>query len=360
MSAQCGTCPLPENNRVPLRCARGYKMSRMSTLVLIIVSSLSAATLADPNSPTGTHGLLLIDKLGAHVRFFDPSTFKEIASLEVSVNPHDLAISPDHSTAYVPIYGDGVYGRNPHPGHEIAIIDLNAKKVVGTIDVSPYQAPHGIQIDRNGIIYVTCDLSRKLLVIDPKTRTVKDAIDTEGTGHWAAVLPDGSKAYVANKSDKLFVSVIDLKMRKIVARVPVTKGTQGITASPDGKHVLVSDDGSPELMVIDTATDKEAGRIVLEGNAKASFKPKYSPDGSKILVCNLGEGLVNIISASDPHKQFVVKVGKDPMGFGFSADGKTALVANHGDGTVSVVDLQAGRIVETFKAGTGIESLSYY
>jgi DNA-binding beta-propeller fold protein YncE len=59
-------------------------------------------------------------------------------------------------------------------------------------------------------------LSRRLLVIDPKKRTVEAAIATEGTGHWVAVLPDASKAYVTNKDDKPFVSVIDLKARKLV------------------------------------------------------------------------------------------------------------------------------------------------
>jgi DNA-binding beta-propeller fold protein YncE len=48
------------------------------------------------------------------------------------------------------------------------------------------------------------------------------------------------------------------------------------------------------------------------------------------------------------------------MGFAVSGDGKTLLVANHGDGTVSVVELKEGKIVSTFKAGSGIETLSYY
>ncbi len=48
------------------------------------------------------------------------------------------------------------------------------------------------------------------------------------------------------------------------------------------------------------------------------------------------------------------------MGFAISADGKTALVANHGDGTVSVIDLKDAKVVNTFKAGTGIETLSYF
>jgi YVTN family beta-propeller protein len=260
----------------------------------------------------------------------------------------------------VPIYGDGVYGRNPHPGHLIAIIDLASRKMTGTIDVSPYQAPHGIQVDQAGTLYVTCDLSRKLLVIDPKKRSIEAAIDTEGTGHWAAVLPDGSKAYVANKNDKPFVSVIDLKARKLIGHVPTPDGTEGIVASPDGMWVVAVDHAEPTLIVINPADDTVAVKIPLEGSPRGAFKPRFTPDGSKLLVCSLS-GKVNIINVSDPHgKQTVLTVGKDPMGFAISPDGKTALVANHGDGTVSVISLAEDKVVSTFKGGTGIETLSFY
>jgi YVTN family beta-propeller protein len=333
---------------------------------LAAVTLVFAAGRVDPNNPTGSHGLIVIDKVGRHVRFLDPSNYREISNLDVGVAPHDLAISPDHKFAYVPVYGDGIYGRNPHPGHTIAIIDLTTRQLAGTIDVSPYQAPHGIQIDAAGTIYVTCDLSRKLLVIDPKkpdpkAPAIEAAIDTEGTGHWSAVLPDASKAYVANKNDKLYISVIDLKKRSIVARIPAPNGTQGITASPDGKHVVAVDLVEPKLLVIDPATDMVEVTIPLEGNTKASFKPRFSPDGSKLLVCNLTERLVNVIDTADAHgKQHVLTVGKDPMGFAFAPDGKTVLVANHGDGTVSVLDLSQNRVVSSFMAGSGVESLAYY
>src|SRR5262249_2718464 len=142
---------------------------------------------------------------------------------------------------YTPVYGDGVYGRNAHPGHTVAIIDIATRQMVGTIDVSPYQAPHGIQVGADGTLYVTCDISRKVLVINPKTRSVEAAIDTEGTGHWIAVLPDSSKLYVASKDSKPYVSVIDLKTRKLIGRIPAPNGTEGIVASPDGKRVIAVD-----------------------------------------------------------------------------------------------------------------------
>lgn len=331
-------------------------------LALVMVAALAPAANLDFNNPTGTQGLIMIDKLGGFVRFFDPVSFKELSSFAIPDGPpHELAISPDHKTAYVPVYGDGVYGRNPHPGHVIAIVDLPSKKMTGTIDVSPYIAPHGLQVDAKGTLYATCDLSRKFLVIDPKSRIVTAAIDTEGTGHWIAVLPDGSKAYVANKNDRMFVSVIDIKARKMTGKVDMPNGTQGITVSPDGKRVLAVDYKDPKFFVIDTATDKIVDTVAVEKNQTGPFRVKYSPDGSKLVTCDSQAGLANIISTADLHgKQTVLTVGKTPFGIAFSADSKTALVSNHGDGTISVIDLPSAKVVKTFKAGTGIETLAYY
>src|SRR5215510_3934144 len=157
---------------------------RACALFIVLATAIPAiAALLDPNNPTGTGGLIMIDKRGGVVRFFDPGTLKEVGTLQLEAPPHELAISPDHKTAYVPLYGDGVYGANPHPGHKIVAIDLTTRQVAGTIDVSPYQAPHGLQVDNTGTLYASCDSSRKLVVIDPKSRTIQAAIDTEGTGH---------------------------------------------------------------------------------------------------------------------------------------------------------------------------------
>jgi len=319
------------------------------------------AALLDPNNPTGTGGLIMIDKRGGVVRFFDPATLKEVGTLQLEAPPHELAISPDHKVAYVPLYGDGVYGNNPNPGHKIVAIDLTTRKVSGTIDVSPYQAPHGLYVDNNGTLYATCDLSRKMLVIDPKSRTIQAAIDTEGTGHWAAVLPDGSKAYVANKNDRMFVSVIDLKARKMTGRVPMPKGTQGITASPDGKMVIAIDYSDPRFYVIDTATDKVVDTINVDKNTTGPFRARYSPDGSMMMTVNHVNAVANIFDAHNLHApQKTLPVGQQAFGIAYSADGKTALVSNHGDGTITVIDTAKSQVTRTFMAGTGIETLAYY
>lgn len=337
-----------------------HRFLRAGTWFVLIGTAVIAAATVELNHPTGNQGLFLIDKLGAQVRFFDPVTYKEISSIELPKAPHDFIFSADHKLAYVPIYGDGVYGKNPHPGHEIAIIDLQAHKIAGTIDVAPYRAPHGIQIDKHGTLYVTCDLDRKILVIDPKTHAIKDTMDTEGTGHWISMLPDGSKIYVANKNDKPFITVLDVKTHKIVARIPAPNGTQGIAAAPDGKRVVAIDFSDPVLIVIDPKTDTVVDRIPLK-NQKAGYKVYFTPDGAKLLTMSTAASVINIFDAANlKGEQKVLSVGKDPMGFAFSADGKTALVANHGDGSVSIVDLQTMAVTGNFHGGTGIETLAWY
>ena len=65
-----------------------YVMNSLSikACALLIVFALVAvaAPAADPNNPTGTAGLIMIDKRGELVRFFDPSTLKEVAPAEMS------------------------------------------------------------------------------------------------------------------------------------------------------------------------------------------------------------------------------------------------------------------------------------
>jgi DNA-binding beta-propeller fold protein YncE len=115
------------------------------------------------------------------------------------------------------------------------------------------------------------------------------------------------------------------------------------------------------LHVIDPATDKIVDNVTLQGNNKAGSRVRFSPDGSKVVTDNGNQQLVNILSASDLHgKQFVVPVGKAAMGMGFAPDNRTLIVGNHGDGSVSVIDMQDGKELKRFQAGSGIETMTWY
>ena len=322
----------------------------------------------DPNNPTGRNGLILIDKRGNHVRFFDPVSLKELSNFSTGTQAaHEVAISPDHRTAYVPIYGDGVINRNPNPGNVLLIVDVTSRQVSGKIDLTPCSAPHGIQIDAQGMLYVVCDISRTLLVVNPATRKIDATINVEGPGHWLTLLPDASKAYVSHQGGSEFISVIDLKARKMIGRIPTA--SSGITTSPDGKRVFAMTGGPkapPVVVVIDTTSDTIVDRVALQGHSQPGYKLKVSPDGTTLITCGYESGgktesMVNVLKVSDLHgAQKVFKAGRGTMGFAFSSDGQMVLLANDGDGTVTVADTERGVVTNTFQGGIGIENLSYF
>ena len=112
--------------------------------------------------------------------------------------------------------------------------------------------------------------------------------------------------------------------------------------------------------MIDTATDTIIDNITLEQNMRAASRVRYSPDGAHIVTDNNSQ-VANIINANDLHgKQFVVPIGKAPMGMGFAPDNRTMIVGNHGDGSVSVIDMVEGKELKRFQAGAGIETMTWY
>ena len=66
---------------------------------------------------------------------------------------------------------------------------------------------------------------------------------------------DGSRGYTANVGPGT-VSVLDMKARKTLAIIPISKTTQRISISMDDRQVFTADQTQPQLAVIDTATNK--------------------------------------------------------------------------------------------------------
>jgi DNA-binding beta-propeller fold protein YncE len=334
-------------------------------LASVAVPALAEYSSASLNHPTGTHGLVMVDKVGARVLFFGPSGDRELNELRPSsdpaLRPHEIALSPDQRTAYVSVYGDGIFGNNPHPGHSIAVIDLTSRRMLGSIDVAPYRAPHGMQVDAAGRLYATCDLDHKLLIIDPSSRHIEAAIDTGEAGHWIALVPALGRIYVSAHGSSPFISVVDINSRRVLHRIPIEHGTMGITVSPDGRTVLAADAAGPYLHIISPGEDREIGQVRVQGVSTPLYKVFYSPDGRYVVTC-LPNGQINIFDAANLQapQRIVHSPGTALMGFAFSADGRSALVGNHGQGTVSRIDLAGGVITDTFAAGRGVETLAYY
>ncbi len=304
------------------------------------------------------NGMIAVDKMGAQVLFLDPATFathKVIDGFQRTV--HELLIVPETGLAYVPIFGDGIHGRNPHPGHVLCVFDLAKRQHIGDIDLRPYIAPHTLKLGPDGYIYVTCENSAVVAVIDRNSNTVVDAIDSGSTnGHRLIIAPDGQRLYTENEEDAA-VSVIDLPKRKLLGKIKTPHPLAGITISGDGRTVVVVSDQEPVLFLIDTQSERVRDTVPLKDVPKPAQIARYNADWSVLAVTSLNSDTVSVITP-DFREQTAIKVGSQPMDMAYRGD--ELFVACQGDGSVHVVDLAARRWKRSFKAGTGCESLGFF
>jgi YVTN family beta-propeller protein len=303
-------------------------------------------------------GMIAVDKMGVKVLFLDPVTYETEVVLEgFPRTVHELLVVPDTGLAYVPIFGDGIHGRNPNPGHVVCIIDLTMRAHVGDIDLRPYIAPHTLKLAPDGLIYITCENSAVVAVIDPKTRKVVDAIDSGSTnGHRLIISPDGKRLYTENEEDGT-VSVIDLPKRRLLGKIKTPRPLAGIAISADGRTVVAVDDAQPTLFLIDTEAGCVRDEVVLKDVPKPAQIARYAPDNSLIGVTSLNSDTVSLVDPSF-RRQTAIKVGSQPMDMAFR--GNELFVACQGDGSVHVIDVPKQRAKASFRAGTGCESLAFF
>lgn len=303
-------------------------------------------------------GIIAVDKMGAKVLFLNPVTYEtEVVIDGFPKTVHELLVVPETGLAYVPIFGDGIHGRNPNPQHYLCIFDLHKRAHIGTIDLRPYIAPHTLKLGPDGLIYITCENSAAVAVIDRKTHMVVDAIDSGSTnGHRLIISPDGERLYTENEEDGT-VSVIDLPRRKLLGKIKTPRPLAGIAISADGRTVVAVDDAEPTLFLIDAEKGEVREEIALKDVPKPAQIARYAPDHSLLAVTSLNSDTVSLIDPSF-RDQTAIKVGSQPMDMAFHGD--ELFVACQGDGSMHVIDIPGRRVKASFQAGTGCESVGFF
>jgi DNA-binding beta-propeller fold protein YncE len=209
----------------------------------------------------------------------------------------------------------------------------------------------------DGLLYITCENSAVVALIDPARREVVGAIDTRSTNsHRLAISPDGRWLYTENEEDAS-ISVIDLPGRKLVRQVATPHPLAGLAISPDGRVLVAVDDEEPSLVLIETSSFTIVGTVPLDGVPEPAQIARYSPDGQTLLVTSLRSATATVMDATFD-RQTTLAVGLQPMDAAFH-DG-ALFVACQGDGSVHVIDLATWRVAQRFDAGVGCETLAFF
>jgi DNA-binding beta-propeller fold protein YncE len=323
---------------------------------IVCVSAL--LSLMVPASLAQQSLLLVVQKGDKSLGIYDPSTDTIVTQIPVGGNTgHEVTASPDGKMAYVPIYGDSGVGQPGSDGSSMAVIDLAAQKVTGTVDfghrVRPHQPVFG---PKDGLLYVTTELDQSVSIIDPKTLKIVGAIPTtQAESHMLAISHDGKLGYTANVGPGT-VSVLDMDARKMLKVITISGKTQRISISMDDRYVFTADQTKPQLAVIETATGLVKKWINLEGLGYGSAP---SPDGKLLLVAIPSKHAVAVIDLKSLKVIKSVGVASDPQEVVISADGHTAWVSCESANEVLGIDMAGWNITDAIQTGKTPDGLAW-
>jgi DNA-binding beta-propeller fold protein YncE len=345
---------------------RGYTYRPMKkTTFLCVMAGCFVLCVAAGFAYAQNHGektagpLLLVANQGDRdLSLIDPAAGKQVATVPVDgVTGHEVAASPDGKTAYVPIYGDSGVGRPGTDGTKISVIDLPSRKIVHTIDFGRGVRPHCVIYDRNsGMLYVTTELDKTVSIIDPKTLKIVGSVPTgQEQSHMLVLTRDGSKGYTANVGPGT-VSVLDMKGRKTLAIIPISKDTQRISISRDDSMVFTADQTKPQLAVIDTATNKVKTWVPLPG---VGYGTAPTPDGRWLVVALRTSKQVAVVDLKTMQVAKTLDVPDGPAEVLIAPGGKTAYVACNSKNQVAEIDLGQWKVSRVIDAGKDADGMAW-
>jgi YVTN family beta-propeller protein len=318
--------------------------------------------------------LLVLSKGDKTLSIVDPETLKVMASMPSGPDPHEVIATADGKLAFISNYGGGAYNtltvadlvthkttgtidlgalRGPH-GLDFAggkvYFTAEAAKVIGSYDPATQKIDWvmGTGQDRTHMVWVSRDL--KTIVtsnVSSATMTILQKVsrppmgpppggppppgmapkgpppggprvDWEetvvGVGRGAEgfdVSPDEKELWAANAQDGT-VSVLDVTAKKVVATLPAdVRSANRLKFTPDGKRVLVSMLGGPELVIMDAATRTTVKRLKI-GHGAAGIQ--MAPDGKVAYVACTPDSYVAIIDLGSLEVKGHLEAGKEPDG----------------------------------------------
>jgi len=305
------------------------------------------------------HGLLLVVNKGEQsLGIVDPTSGRQIATVpEGGITGHEVVASPDGRLAYVPIYGNSGVGRPGTDGQNMVVIDLAARKVVGSVDFGRGVRPHCVVYEpKHNLLYVTTEIENAVRVIDPKTLKSLSSIPTGQTeSHMLAITHDGRRGYTANVGPGT-VSVLDLEARKTLEIIPISERIQRISLSPDDKMVFVGDQTKPELVVIDTSTNKVQTRVALPASAYGTASTR---DGRWLLVALPTANKVAVVDLNAMKLARTIAVPATPQFVLVRPDNQVAYVSCDVSHKIAVINLAEWKVDQLIDAGKGADGLAW-
>lgn len=321
-----------------MRIPRHFIQIALSSTALAAVTNAAAA-----QTPQTARLLVLLRNASA-LAIVDPGSGKELGRVPVGVDPHEVAVTPDGTMAFV---------ASPREG--ISVIDVAAMKEIRRVDTGTLSAPHDV-LYANGKLYFTAEGFKTIGRYDPAANKIEWmlGIGQDGT-HMMVLAKDQQTMWVPNRGSNS-ISVIEgvaggpPKFRTTAIPVPGAR-PEGLDLSPDGRELWTATRSDGGVTIIDTATRTVTHTFNLK--LTDANRLKFTPDG-KVLILDGGTGTLVILDAASRKEIKRLQVAPGDSGDGglfVMPDGSRAYLGLRDDHSVVAIDLKTLEIERRIAMG---------
>ncbi len=198
-----------------------------------------------------------------------------------------------------------------------------------------YKTPANLALNSAGTkLYVTCEASDSLIVIDTTERKVLAEIGVMNLPHGVTLSPDEKIIYVSNRGSDS-VSVIDATSHLVLGTIDVGDEPHDLLTNKVGNKLVVANTGSHDISIVDLVSMKEEKRLA---GGRGTWGLVASPNQKEIVATNNLSHLVPFRSSSlseltvldtfsmTVKNRIMIKDANLLQGIDFSPDGEFALV----------------------------------
>jgi len=296
--------------------------------------------------------LLLVQKCAHTFSIYDADSGSALKHIVLPNFPHEFTVDPARRFAYVGIFGIETAWSRGHDGdHRIAVIDLQRREHVRTLDLWPYRRPHGMACDGRGRLYAMSEAQDTLLVFDdPSAQDVPNmAVPSGGIKtHLVTLTADAQWAYGVHL---LSNTVTRFHPRNpTIAPVAVLPGPrpEGNALSKDERTLFVANRGDDTLVEIDTATMALGRRVKTRRDPNRIYRHDSRDGRQLLLLTNTGEQSLSVFDAASLTEVACVDLPANPTALSFHPKRPRAFISFQDD-RVRVLDLERWAFERAFE-----------
>ena len=317
-----------------------------------ICLSVFAATASASGQVAGLTGTIIVtNKTPSTATIIDLASGRALATLPTGPGPHEITLTKDARIAVVTDYGMA-------PRKTLTVIDVPAKKVLRTIDLGTYTAPHGIHfLAGDSVVAVTSETTGNVVLVNVNEGVIRRAVATSGRGsHMVGVTADGAKGYTGNMQSNN-VSELDLRTGALLRQIDVPERPEAINVTPDGAEVWVGSNTTGKVSAIDVKS--WAVSTVAEG-FRWPYRMLFSPDMKTTFIPDLtNEDLRIFDRASKRETGKIVFTDGGPQGITITPDGRYVLLSLSKQARIAVVDVATRAVLGYIPAGETPDGIVY-